>query len=339
MKARFCIVLVVIATAVAWPDPAGAADPGVAAAEEQGLDLASRNHQPVPQGLRSLDARQGVDLLLIPDSTNDRVMAFDPITGALLDADFIPADPDNLSTPKCALYKSDGTGFLVSDQLDDAVQEYDLDGNYVGIFAPAGGVNTNILDNIRSMEYHPVTGELLVAVAGGANANAIAAFDAAGNYTGNFIANGAGGLSSPWHILFTTTALVPASTSDAVHSYNSTTGAYISDLVAVDSMPESLALASNGNILIANFSGTQEGIMEVQPDGTLVGIYLPAPFNGPRGVYELPSGNLLVTDGLGVHEITRANTFVDSKITGVSAHTITLATGVVPVELQNLTVE
>jgi hypothetical protein len=107
----------------------------------------------------------------------------------------------------------------------------------------------------------------------------------------------------------------------------------------VDSMPESLAVASNGNILIANFSGTQEGIIEAQPDGTVVGVYFPAPVNGPRGVYELPSGNLLVTDGNGVHEITRANTFVDSKITGVSAHTIRLATGVVPVELQALSVE
>ncbi len=32
-------------------------------------------------------------LLLVPDSTNDRVMAFDPTTGNLVDADFIPADP------------------------------------------------------------------------------------------------------------------------------------------------------------------------------------------------------------------------------------------------------
>jgi hypothetical protein len=140
-------------------------------------------------------------------------------------------------------------------------------------------------------------------------------------------------------VLFEALAYVPASTSDAVHGYNSTTGAYVSDLLPVDSMPQSLALAANGNILIANWTGSQEGVMEVQPDGTLVAIYLPAPVDGPRGVFELPSGNLLVADGGGVHEITRANTFVESKITGVSCHTITLALGVVPVELQSLTVE
>lgn len=329
----------VIAVALVGAPIAHAATPAEIAAEEQGLDLASRSHQPAPAGARALEFGRAIDLLLIPDSTNDRVMAFDPVSGDLVDADFIPSDPVALGTPKSALYKSDGTGYLVSDQIRDAVQEFDLNGNYVGVFAPAGGVNTAILDNIRSMAYHPVTGNLLVSVASGSNADAIAEFDADGNYLGNFIANGAGGLASPWDILFTTAAQVPASSSDAIHSYDSTTGAYLSNLVAVNSMPESVALAGNGNILIANFSGTQEGVMEVQPDGTVVGIYMPAPVNGPRGVYELPSGNLLVTDGSGVHEITRSNTFVESKITGVSCHTIRLAVGVVPVELQSLTVE
>jgi len=315
--------------------PASAADPS---AEELGLEPAAIPSGETGTRTLSLEGLQ-VDLLLVPDSTNDRVMAFDPVTGNLIDADFIPADPTNLSTPKCAIYKSDGTGFLVCDQLDDAVQEYDLAGNYVGIFAPAGGVNTAIMDNARGITYHPTTGNLLVAVAGGTNTDSIAEFDSGGNYVGNFVANGAGGLDSPWHIIFGAEAYVPASTSDAVHGYDVTTGAYIADLVAVDNFPQQNAWASNGNVLVAVFSGAQEGIMEVQTDGTLVGIYLPAPVNGPRGVYELPSGNLLVSDGGGVHEITRSNTFVESKITGVSSHYIMLAQGVVPVELQSMTVD
>lgn len=319
--------------------PVTAADPEEIAAEEQGLDWASRSHEAAAPGPRTIEFGGAMDLILVPDSTNDRVMAFDPTTGDLLDANFIPPDPDNLSTPKCALYKSDDTGFIVSDQLDDAVQEYDLDGNYVGIFAPAGGVNTAILDNARSMDYHPQTGDLLVAVASGANADSIAAFDTTGTYVGNFVANGAGGLDSPWHILFTTEAHVPASDSDAVHNYDATTGSYISDLVPVDSFPEQLALAGNGNILIANWTGSQEGVMEVAPDGTVIGIYLPPPVNGPRGVYELPNGNILVADGGGVHEITRSNTYVEAKIAGVSSHSITLAQGIVPVTLQSITVE
>ncbi|NUM49433.1 MAG: hypothetical protein HUU38_32435, partial [Anaerolineales bacterium] len=90
-------------------------------------------------------------LLLIPDSTNKRVMAFDPISGDLIDADFVPADPTHLSTPVQAILSTSGT-LLVSDQINDVVQEYALDGNYLGIFAPAGGVNNAILDNIRGIQ-------------------------------------------------------------------------------------------------------------------------------------------------------------------------------------------
>jgi len=114
---------------------------------------------------------------------------------------------------------------------------------------------------------------------------------------------------------------------------------YISDLISLDSFPEQLAWAANGNLLIAEWSGTQEGIIEVQLDGTVVGIYYTAEADGPRGVFELPNGNLLVSNGNGVHEITRASTFVDSKITGVSCHQINLAPRVVPVELQSFEVD
>jgi hypothetical protein len=340
MDVKRGFVVVVFVFLVVLAVQVSAEGPSAVRAEELGLEPGA-----VPSGSaepRTLDlgGRQ-VDLLLVPDSTNDRVMAFDAVTGALVDADFIPADPDHLSTPKSALYKSDGTGFLVVDQLDDAVQEYDLDGAYVGIFAPAGGVNTAIMDNCRSIDYHPTTGNLLVSVAAGANTDSIAAFDpATGTYLGNFIANGAGGLDSPWDILFSATeAFVPASDSDAVHRYDATTGAYISDLIALDSLPEQIAWAANGNMLIAEWSGTQEGIIEVQLDGTVVAIYNLPQIDGPRGVYELPSGNILVANGTGVHEIARPGVFVDSKITGVSCHQINLATGVVPVELQSFTAE
>ncbi len=168
------VILVFVTTFAATP--AVADDPAAVMAEEQGREVAITPSGPV--GVRTMDLRgRAVDLLLIPDSTNDRVMAFDPVTGALVDADFIPADPTNLSTPKSAIYKSDGLGFLVVDQIDDAVQEYDLTGTYVGVFAPAGGANTAIMDNCRSIDYHPSTGSLLVSVAGGTNADAIAEID------------------------------------------------------------------------------------------------------------------------------------------------------------------
>ena len=42
-------------------------------------------------------------LLLVPDLTNRRVMAFDPVTGNLVEANFIPADPATRSIPVIAL--------------------------------------------------------------------------------------------------------------------------------------------------------------------------------------------------------------------------------------------
>ncbi|MEE4271615.1 MAG: hypothetical protein V2I67_08075 [Thermoanaerobaculales bacterium] len=323
--------------------PAVSADePSAAAlrAEEQGLEIDANPTQGSSERTWFFDGRD-VDLLLIPDSTNDRVMAFDPVTGALVEENFIPSDATNLSTPKSALYKSDGLGFLVVDQIDDAVQEYDLNGDYVGVFAPAGGVNTDILDNSRSIDYHPTTGQLLATVANGANADSVAAFDpVTGAYLGNFVATGAGGMGGPWDVLFDATyAYVGASDSDAIHRFDATTGAYVDDFYPVDSFPEQMAWAANGNMLIAEWSGTQEGIIELQPDGTLVAVLYTAEIDGPRGVFELPTGNLLVSNGQGVHEITRAGVFVDSKITGVSCHQINLAQGVVPVELQSFSVE
>jgi len=60
---------------------------------------------------------------------------------------------------------------------------------------------------------------------------------------------------------------------------------------------------------------------------------------GNRGVYELPNGNILTTNGTGVYEISRAGTLVDTKITGVNAQYIELVLGLTPLELQELSIE
>ncbi len=263
-------------------------------------------------------------LLLIPDSGDDRVMAFDPLTGDLVNPDFIPTDPTHLSTPINAILGPGGDSILVSDQIEDVVLAYDLQGNYLGVFAPAGGPDPSVLDNVRGIALRP-NGNLLVTVGGGANADAVAEFDSDGNYLGNFVANGDGGLDSPFDAYQRTADwLVGGSTSDALHRYDLNTGAYIADLTAIDSFPEQINQASNENVLVANFSGTEEGVVEYAPDGTLVGVYDPTGLGGYRGVYELPNGNLLTTNGDGVFEIDRAGNLVDTKISGVNGRFIEL---------------
>jgi len=197
-------------------------------------------------------------VLLIPESTNDRIMAFDALTGDLLDEDFIPIDAENLSTPIHAVLAGRNR-ILVSDQLDDVVQEYDLQGNYIGVFAPFGGSDTRILDNIRGMQLLP-NGHVLVSSANGSSfPNAIIEFDLGGDFVRAFILGGV--LNSPFDVLSRDNDfLVSSINTDEVLSYD-TEGRFNSVFSAVDNFPEQIAIARNGNVLVGNFSGSQEGII------------------------------------------------------------------------------
>ncbi len=323
-------LLISAGIAIALTGAAMAATPQAIEAERTGQEDVTPGVLPTPDPAARAAARGMMPingLLLIPESTNDRVMAFDPDTGDLIDPDFIPADPDNLSTPIQAILSADGQSFLVSDQLDDVVQQYDLDGNYIGVFAPAGGVDTAILDNIRGITLDPNNGHLLVSVGSGSNADSIAEFDTSGNYLGNRVANGAGGLDSPFDVFVDGSEIqVPGITSDAVHTYQ-LNGTYISDLSAIDNFPEQIAPSATGGYLIGNFSGAQEGVVELDGSGGLIGVYDPASLGGYRGAYELPNGNILTTNGGGVHEIDRTGALVETKISGVSARFITRIQG------------
>jgi hypothetical protein len=258
-------------------------------------------------------------LLLIPDSANDRVMAFDPVTGNLVDADFIPTNAV-LGTAINAILSAGGDSILVSDQTGDVVHEFDLDGNYLGIFAPAGGPNTNILNNIRGISLDAV-GNLLVTTADATNVDAVAMFDTAGNYLGNFIASGAGGLDSPFDIYGRTADwLVASIDSDNVLRFD-LTGAPLGVFAAVSNFPEQISEAGNSNVLVSNFGGT-EGVYEFTAAGASVGVYDPPTLGGYRGVFELGNGNILTTTGAGVFEIDRSATLVSTKISGVSGRFI-----------------
>ena len=322
------------------PTPAPAADPGQREAlEAAGLsDAPPLAGQPAPGPRSALGA--GVDLLLIPDSTADRVMAFDPTTGNLVDANFIPADVTNLSTPKHAFAHADSASVLVVDQIDDRVQRYDAgSGAYIGGFAPAGGVNTAVLDNAIAAAYRPGGGSLVVCVQSGANGNSVAEFDSTGAHVGNFIAIGSGGLAGPFDVYFRAAdVLVSSINTDQILRYD-LAGAFLGAFASVNNFPQQIAEAANGNILVANFGGTQEGVVELTSAGAFVAVYNPAGVGGNRGVYELPNGNILTTNGTGVYEISRAGALVDTKITGVSAQYIERVQGLTPVELLGFSVE
>jgi BACON domain-containing protein len=294
---------------------------------EQSLDIGNTGTaplewdigEPAPPGPREALLRQGV--LLVPDSTGDRVMAFDTQTGDLIDADFIPFnEAAGLETPVEVILTADQRGFLLSDQVADVVHAYDLDGNWLGVFAPAGGADTSIADNIRGIALSP-SGTLLVTVAGGGNTDAVAEFDAAGQFTGNFIDNGAGGLESPWDLAFRESdVLVSGINSDAIHRYQ-LDGAPIDVFVDGIGFPEQMQRLANGNLLVAQFIGPDDGVWELDASGNLLGVYTGIGAN--RGVHELPNGNILTTNGDGVFEIDRGSSLVEAKITDIGARHIT----------------
>jgi DNA-binding beta-propeller fold protein YncE len=260
-------------------------------------------------------------LLLIPDSAGERIMAFDAVSGALLDADYIPADPDRLRTPIEVLVSPDGESLLVADQIEDVVRQYDREGNSMGIFAPAGGVDNAILDNIRGIAF-AANGNLLVSVASGANHDTVAEFDAGGNYLGNRVPSGGGGLASPFDIhLAGSDLLVSGADSDAIHRYDAS-GTFLGIFASIDGFPEQIAPSLSGGYLIANHEGSEMGIVELDASGGKIGHYAPAGLSDYRGVFELSDNTLLVSTSSGVYRIDRGGNLLETLITGVSGRFI-----------------
>ncbi len=276
--------------------------------------------------------------LMIPDWTADRVLSFDINNGNLINANFIPSNSPNLQSPKEALLNK--FGFItVSDQISDLVQKYDTSGTYLGYFAPTTGVNTAILDNIRGHNYKS-NGNLVVCVAAGGNQNSIAEFDLSGNYLGQFITTGSGGISSPFDIIFRANdVLVSTSTASGVYRFTHN-GAPINVMVSGLSFVQQIQELSDKRLAVIEFSGTGSGIRLYDSSGTF--IRLLNGVTGNRGVYQLRNGNFLTTNGTGVHEIDSASgALVRTVISGASFQYITPfdPSIIIPVELVSFTAE
>src|SRR5690606_2358892 len=199
----------------------------------------------------------------------------------------------------------DGERLLVTSQGGNVVHSFDSEGNYLGVFAPAGGADTSIMSNLRGMTFHPDTGDLLVAVGAtsGANPNTVARFDDAGNYLGNFIDNGAGGITGPWSIEFRESDVLISASSGNIYSYDHE-GNFLSLWNDPIAFPQQLQELENGNVLAGAFSAPS-GVWELDASGNQIAIYNPV--TGNRGVWELPNGNILTTNSGGIHEVSRDN--------------------------------
>lgn len=237
-------------------------------------------------------------LLLVPCWTYDRVMAFDFNTGNLVDTAFIPPDAPRLQSPKHAIQRSKSE-ILVSDQISDVVQMYDTTGIFQRTFAPAGGVNNSILDNIRGIAFKP-NGNLLVTNASGSSMNRIQEFDTAGVFIGSFISTN---VNSPFSILYRENDILIGNSSGTDKILRFTfDGNFISSFTTTPlNFIQQLIKNPNGQIVACEFSGTGTGLKIFDSTGVLITTL--SGVTGNRGVFRLENGNYLTTNSAGLHEV------------------------------------
>jgi len=234
------------------------------------------------------------DVLLIPDWTYDRVLAFDPYDGSYI-GEIIP-DDGRLSSPKSAIPSTRGTIF-VSDQLEDAVFEYDTDGNYITTIVNQASSG---IDNIRGITVN--NGYLYVTVYQGTYADTIQRFDLNGGSQMTWTSTQ---IDSPFDIHFRSNdALVTNADSDAIDQYNHN-GNWLGTFVGTGiEFPSQIYERSNGNLYVTG-SFSPAGIYEYDQNGVQLNYY-PIALT-MRGVYELGNGLILFTSSLSVSTYNPAN--------------------------------
>lgn len=274
------LVLVLAVTFVLGAPPVWAASPAITRADEAaGIEPVTSNRAAQPAG------RPDSDVLLIPDSSADRVAMFDPQEGTYI-GDLITENP-GFATPVNAIPGPDGN-IYVSEQLNDAVFVFDDQGAYLYTYADA----TDGLNNIRGIAFR---GNELFITSGD---DYIARFDGPHSRLPDFIADD----SDPYDLLFLEDgSLLVADiqgTDDNLRYYDAA-GVLQYELFDVN-FPEQLQHdpLTPGEYLNASFSADQ--VTDFELDGTIHQTWF---FNSGRGIYRLGNGNLLLTAGDGVWEM------------------------------------
>lgn len=259
--------------------------------------------------------------LLIPESSNNRVMKFNPDNGELIDAYFIPPNVI-LDFPMQALLTPWNT-ISICDFGEDVIFEFDMDGSFIRQFIPNGGPNTSILDGNRS---HIFLGNdtILITVQLGTNAHSVARFNADGNYMGNFIDNGQGGLLGPVYIFKRKNDYLIGDLSNTIRTY-ALNGNYLGNFATGLDFPHEISMTADSNIVVAvDNEMNPQGVHIFDNNGNLIKELEPMMLL--RGAIKLSNGNYLVTNIGGVHEIDTSGIVLRTVLGGVSAWHISKVT-------------
>ncbi|MFG0260166.1 MAG: hypothetical protein ACF8LK_07405 [Phycisphaerales bacterium JB041] len=260
-------------------------------------------------------AQSGV--LMVPESSNDRVMLFDAFDGSLITDNFIDLAPQGASTPINAVQV--GQEIWVSDQVADSIFRYSLDGS------THLGTITGGMDNIRGFE---VVGNTAYVSNSGSNNGApgagVVTIDTSSATINGFFVSGDVGDGDPFDVLAYNGGLLINDIDGEDIDVFDTAGNFQSvfhdsDGISGIDFPEQMSVTSSGTILAAGFS-SPAGIYEYDSNGSLLNYYDVG--TGLRGVHELGNGTIMFTDGAGVHIFDPNTGNITDSISGVSARFI-----------------
>lgn len=252
--------------------------------------------------------------IMIPESTNDRVMLFSEVDGSLLNPNFIDLTPYGAATPINAIQV--GNEIWVSDQVADSIFRFSIDGSaHLGTIS--GG-----MDNIRGIEW--VGDTVYVSNAGsgnGAPGPGVVTIDVPSYSVSGFFASGDTGAGDPFDVLsYFGNLLVNDIAGDDIDTFT-TGGAFFSSFHESDGInginfPEQMITTQFGTVLAGGFS-SPAGIYEYDQAGNQINYWDVG--TAVRGVHALENGNILFTDGSGVHVLDPNTLLITDSITGVSA--------------------
>lgn len=236
-------------------------------------------------------------VLMMPDSTNNRLVTFDAFNGNLINSNLF-----GLAGGTQIHAMQVGNEIWVSEQVGDRISRWSHNGTSLG--AISGG-----MDNVRGMG---LIGNTVYLTNGGAGngspgASAVLMFGTNGASLGNFLTPNA---PSPFGVLAHQGGMLVSSSSanDDIHRYSltGTPGGTFHNSTSLN-FAEQMDHALNGDILVAGF--TTGGIMRLDPNTGAV-ISTSGPASGLRGIKQLGNGNIMYT--------TSAGAFVFNTVTGGS---------------------
>ncbi len=229
-------------------------------------------------------------LLMMPDSTNNRLVLFNLADGSVADADYFSLQG---GIPIHAIQV--GYQIWISEQSGDRVSLWSLDGVYLG--AIGGGAGGG-LDNVRGMTFGP--GHVLLANFGsenGAPGAALVRIAFSGDIIGSI---DVGAVSpSPFFVLPIGTGYLVASSApdDDIHRFN----LQLEPIGTLHNSTqlnfvEQMTMLPGSGFLAAGFSSNN--LVRLDSNGAVVSSITAS---GARGVALLGNGNYLWTNGAGAH--------------------------------------